>query len=99
MFRLLPSDTPEIVDAANLVIAIAAAELMSALTIVLSAIIVEVTVPVSPVVTTVPVVAGRVIVVVPAAAEAFKTVVPEVEPLNVAPVSYTHLTLPTTSRV
>lgn len=53
-----PSVTPEIVEAANLDTAIAAEALMSALTIVPSAIIVLVTVPVSPEVITVPVVAG-----------------------------------------
>ena len=84
-FKLLPSVTPEIVDAANLDTAIAAAELISALTMVSLAIIVEVTVPVSPVVITVPVTAGNVIVVVPAAEDALKFVVPETDPEKFAP--------------
>jgi hypothetical protein len=60
VLRLLPNVTPEIVDAASLETAIAAEALMSAFTIVPSAIIVLVTVPVSPLVITVPVVSGKV---------------------------------------
>jgi hypothetical protein len=60
VFKLLPNVIPEIVDAANLDTAIAADALMSPLTIVPSAIIVDVTVPESPVVTMVPVVSGNV---------------------------------------
>ena len=84
-FRLLPRVTPDIVDAANLDTAIAAEELMSALTIVSLAIIVDVTVPVSPVVITVPVTAGNVIVVDPAADDALTLVVPETDPEKFAP--------------
>ena len=58
---------------------------MSALTIVLSAIIVLVTVPLSPVVITVPVVAGNVIVFVPAVAVGCNNIVPLVEPTNNVP--------------
>ena len=66
------------------------AELKSADTIVLFAIIVEVTVPVSPVVTNVPVVAGIVIDVVPAVAVGVTVIVPDVEPgiaMEVIPVN------------
>lgn len=71
---------PAVLMVASLVSAIAADALMSALTMVPSAIIVLVTVPLSPVVMTVPVVAGSVIVVVPAAAAGCSVKVPDVEP-------------------
>jgi hypothetical protein len=81
--KLFPRVFPEIVDADSLVTAIAAEALISAFTIVPSAIMVLVTVPLSPVVTTVPVVlAGKVIVDVPAVAGACSVTVPEVEPIN-----------------
>lgn len=79
-FKLLPSDIPEIVEAANFVIAIEADALISVSDIVPSRIIVPVTVPVSPVVIIVPVVAGRVIVLVPAVAAGCRVIVPEVDP-------------------
>jgi hypothetical protein len=85
VFRLFPRVTPEIVDAASLLTAIAADAPISALRIVPSAIIVPVTVPVSPVVTTVPVVAGRVIVTPPAVPDAFIVAVPLVDPLMTTP--------------
>ena len=62
--RLDPNDTPEIVDDASLVIAIAAEAEISPLTIVPSAIIVLVIVPVSPVVIIVPFISGTVNVLV-----------------------------------
>ena len=83
--RLLPRVTPEIVDAASLVTAIAAVALILVLVIVVLAIIVPVIVPVSPVVTNVPLAAGRVNVVVPATADALIVDVPLVEPLMITP--------------
>ena len=81
--KLFPRLIPEIALADNLLIAIAAVALISAFTIVPSAIMVLVTVPLSPVVITVPVVlAGKVIVDVPAVAGACSVTVPEVEPFN-----------------
>ena len=84
VFRLLPNVTPEMVDAASLLTAIAADALISALTIVPSRIMVLVTVPVSPDVITVPVVAGIVSTVpVPAVAAGISCTVPDVAPGNV----------------
>ena len=68
--KLLPSEIPEIVLFANLLLAMEPAN------------IVLVTVDVSPVVITVPVVAGNVIVLVPAIAAACNVTVPDVEPGN-----------------
>ena len=61
-FKLLPSVTPEIVEAASLDTAIAAEALISAFRIVPSKIMVDVTVPVSPVVIIVPSIFGKLIV-------------------------------------
>ena len=58
----LPTRILALASEASLLNAMAAEELISALTMVLSAIIVPVTVPVSPVVTTVPVMLGKVMV-------------------------------------
>ena len=90
LLKLFPSVTPDIVEAASLLTAIAAVALISPSTIVPSRIIVLVTVPVSPVLITVPVVAGNVIVFVPAVAVACNVIVPLVLPGNatlVIPVS------------
>ena len=81
---MFPSETPDIVDAANLDTAIAAEALISSLTIVPFNIFPVVIIPTLPVVRRVPVSEGKVNIP-DAVAEARRLTVPEELPLKLAP--------------